>query len=652
MRHFALLCFLLCATPYFAQEQRVHFVLDASGSMWGQIEGRSKIEIAREAFAEMLGEWPSGTQLGMTAYGHRRKGDCGDIEALFATGAHDPDALVKRVNSIKPKGKTPLYDAVAFAAESLDFQNKNATVILLSDGKETCTEDPCGKLKALAQKGVKLTVHIIGFDVSQEEAEQLHCMAEATGGTYYSAQDAAELTEALGSLVAVELKPVEEEISDASIQIPAEVEAGTTFLASWTGPNNPHDRLKVVASGAGAKDFSSSYRYVNRGSPLELKAPDTPGPYDVIYVTGQSRTLLARASFKCTPPAVSITSPGTVQAGSQFQVEWIGPGNSGETLRIFALGAPDETRGSLHYTYAVKDRKAILRAPTQAGSYEIRYVSAQTRKQLASVTFEVTPASATLSFPERVHAGEPLNIEWSGPGNSGDRIVWVDAEAKTSKFGHYAYAKSGASPVALVAPVSPGNYEVQYLNHKREVVVSMPLQVIEANVGLEGPDQAKIAEEITIGWFGPQASGDMVAIYGQVDGREKRFAHVYAVPKHSPAKLLTPSTPGDYEMHYFHGHSREAMLVKSLKVVDRDFQWTVPTKVKAGESFNIQFAEPGLKHGRTRILQGKKQVGINYSTGKTEITMRAPKDPGTYLLAYEIGVQIKRHLVEAELVVE
>ena len=49
-------------------------VLDASGSMWGQIAGRAKIEIAREAVGSMLATWPASQQLGLMAYGHRSKG--------------------------------------------------------------------------------------------------------------------------------------------------------------------------------------------------------------------------------------------------------------------------------------------------------------------------------------------------------------------------------------------------------------------------------------------------------------------------------------------------------------------------------------------------------------------------------------------------
>ena len=67
-----------------AEGAKVILVLDASGSMWGQIDGRTKIEIAREAVAKILSTWRGSDDLGLIAYGHRTKGDCNDIEVLMS----------------------------------------------------------------------------------------------------------------------------------------------------------------------------------------------------------------------------------------------------------------------------------------------------------------------------------------------------------------------------------------------------------------------------------------------------------------------------------------------------------------------------------------------------------------------------------------
>ena len=54
--------------------------------MWGQIDGRPKLEIAREAVADVVTRLPAEQELGLIAYGHRSKGNCGDIELLVPPG--------------------------------------------------------------------------------------------------------------------------------------------------------------------------------------------------------------------------------------------------------------------------------------------------------------------------------------------------------------------------------------------------------------------------------------------------------------------------------------------------------------------------------------------------------------------------------------
>lgn len=179
---------------------KVMLVLDASGSMWGQIDERPKIEIAREVLGDLLSLWDSSHQVGLTAYGHRRKGDCDDIETLVPVGG-TADAIRNAADTLNPKGKTPISASVIRAAEALSYTEDAATVILISDGAETCDADPCAVGRALEEKGVDFTAHVVGFDVDESEQSGLRCLAEATGGVFLAAENAATLSEALTKTV-------------------------------------------------------------------------------------------------------------------------------------------------------------------------------------------------------------------------------------------------------------------------------------------------------------------------------------------------------------------------------------------------------------------------------------------------------------------
>src|SRR5690606_2993555 len=82
-------------------------VLDASGSMWGQIDGVNKITIAREAVANILADFPDDQNLGFVTYGHRERGQCTDIQTIIEPAPGTAPEIVKIVNELNPRGMTP-----------------------------------------------------------------------------------------------------------------------------------------------------------------------------------------------------------------------------------------------------------------------------------------------------------------------------------------------------------------------------------------------------------------------------------------------------------------------------------------------------------------------------------------------------------------
>ena len=177
------------------------FILDASGSMWGQVEGTVKIVIAKEVLTELIQGLPDDTVAGLVAYGHRRKGDCDDVEELIALGPLNKQAMITQVQKLNPKGKTPISRSVRLTADRIKHLEDETTIILVSDGKETCDPDPCNMVKKLKASGIKFVLHVIGFDVTEEEKQELECMAREGGGRYYTAGNAGEFMSAAREVV-------------------------------------------------------------------------------------------------------------------------------------------------------------------------------------------------------------------------------------------------------------------------------------------------------------------------------------------------------------------------------------------------------------------------------------------------------------------
>ena len=113
-----LLAAVLLSLPAVAADRAI-IILDASGSKWAQINGKARIEIARDTLKQVLSGVPDSLELGFMAYGHRSKGDCNDIETLVEPATGTADAIASAAMALNPKGKTPLSASVKLAAEAL-----------------------------------------------------------------------------------------------------------------------------------------------------------------------------------------------------------------------------------------------------------------------------------------------------------------------------------------------------------------------------------------------------------------------------------------------------------------------------------------------------------------------------------------------------
>ncbi len=189
----------------------VMIILDGSGSMWGSAGSQTKIKAAKEVLHQLIPSLPTEVKLGLTVYGHRQKGSCDDIEIMMPAGSDDRSLLLGKVDGISPKGKTPIADSIKMVVDELKTKENETTIILVSDGEETCNPDPCGVVKKLKATGIKFILHVVGFDVDRMQKEELACLAEAAGGQYFDAADSAALLAALQIVQKEVVKKVEYE---------------------------------------------------------------------------------------------------------------------------------------------------------------------------------------------------------------------------------------------------------------------------------------------------------------------------------------------------------------------------------------------------------------------------------------------------------
>jgi len=187
-------------------DRAVEIVVDASKSMWGQIDGVSKMEIAKTTLDEVSYWLPDDFDLALRAYGSTTSSDqnnCADSSLLVPFGEGNRDYIRQAIAGLRPTGQTPIAYALNQAAGDFGSLQSDRTLVLVSDGIESCGGDPVAAAYGLRQQGI--VVHLIGFglgNAADEDAASLQAVANASGGRYVTAGSAAELKAALAETVA------------------------------------------------------------------------------------------------------------------------------------------------------------------------------------------------------------------------------------------------------------------------------------------------------------------------------------------------------------------------------------------------------------------------------------------------------------------
>ena len=196
--------------------------------------------------------------------------------------------------------------------------------------------------------------------------------------------------------------------------------AGSTVTVKWSGPNGRGDYITVARKGSDPSAYSD-YKLTSNGrtpvNPVALVLPAEPGAYEIRYVAGDSRRVLATLAYEVTAIAGTVEGPVSVAPGARFEVAWSGPNNRGDFVTIVAVGADPRAYGSyvdarLGQADAKTGRRAAsLLAPTKPGRYELRYVQ-QASRVIGTRVIEVTasasasvPAASTPSAPGAVLSG-------------------------------------------------------------------------------------------------------------------------------------------------------------------------------------------------------------------------------------------------------
>jgi len=198
----------LRGTAQVKADTNILILLDCSFSMKDKLgDGQPKIIEAKRVLESALDSIPPDVNIGFRIFGQTRArnylSDCQQCELLVPLGTGNRGSIINEARWLAPSGATPLTLALMQAEHDLRETRGAKTIILISDGAETCCGDPCEFIARLRALGEPITVQVIGLDLKRDHRarEQLNCIGEQSGGKYYDANTSAQLFDGMSHIV-------------------------------------------------------------------------------------------------------------------------------------------------------------------------------------------------------------------------------------------------------------------------------------------------------------------------------------------------------------------------------------------------------------------------------------------------------------------
>ncbi len=186
-------------------QPRILFLVDGSSSMletWQTNQIRFKVagKIIDQIVDSIYKVNPN-VEFGLRVYGHQhtaQEKNCFDTKLEVPFGKSNATQLYLRMASLKPLGVSPIAYSLKEAAENdlINTANYNYSLILITDGGESCNGNICEIVKLLLEKKIKFQPYIISLINYQPLEQQYACL-----GSFLKVTNDAEALQATNTIL-------------------------------------------------------------------------------------------------------------------------------------------------------------------------------------------------------------------------------------------------------------------------------------------------------------------------------------------------------------------------------------------------------------------------------------------------------------------
>jgi hypothetical protein len=189
----------------------IEIILDTSGSMRAKLGRTTRITAAKDVLTRLVREdLPRGVPVALRWF--RQEPRSCDTELAVPLGPLDPEAMATVIDDVRivRSVQTPLAAAIDAVADDLAGITGRRLVVIVSDGRESCDGDPEAAVERLRSQGVDVTVNVVGLGLATADRARIRRIARLGGGTYFDADGAGELDDALRTAVSAPFEVYDE----------------------------------------------------------------------------------------------------------------------------------------------------------------------------------------------------------------------------------------------------------------------------------------------------------------------------------------------------------------------------------------------------------------------------------------------------------
>ena len=631
--------------------------------MWGSLDGVAKIELARDALAQAFSRAAQRADIGLIAYGHRRKRDCSDVEVLRGPYPGGRGELIAHTRGISPRGRTPMTEAITLAFNELvaanqgAADNKSGTVLVVTDGYENCRRDPCAEVARLREENPWIRVNLVAIALKARDRARLQCMPKAGGGRMRQAFTASELEEEIAAAVGIFAgSSVEGDAPQAANQGQPEViersgpprlvlgavkaadnRAISDELAWRIYPTDEATRKRVAALGATPSSSDGAAAATDDQLPLFQAITDSPvidvpeGNYRVEVDYGLTTTTadIAVAAKGTTRMAIPITA-STVRLAA-----YANPGSPALEAVFFTLAQAGDSATTNAFAVS-REARPVYHIPP--GQYR---VAAQFGLAKAETTVSLRSGEdRDLDLFLYVGALTVSTSEGRGRPALSDKVLYIveedDPEASTGRREvarsaapqptftlpagvYHLTAQRGSAQSRQTVIVRPGRISRQQLELK-SATLRGSARLSGSNARLTQELKFKVYSESQISVAGTSSDGEPAAAFEPIvetsrpsptlhlgAGRYRVFAKLGRANARSAATVtLAPAEEKDVELAFDAGRVRFSLSDAAGAPLAHNVYWSV------ADETGTKVWQTGARKPRVYLAAGRYVVTVSH----------------------------------------